>query len=153
MQFLGEAKSKEVRNSLPRLEKYDFNWENPPSGSPIYYWYYITQAYFQEGGAMWDAWNNKFSFGLVKSQDVINKEASGYVDHLGKPHAIGSWVSPSKGEHNGGNPVMDTILCTLMLEVYYRYLPTFMTTETNDENGPKEDIGEEDKDEIVIDFE
>ncbi len=128
MQILGEAKSKEVRNTLPMLQrKWAFNWDQPPAGSVVYYWYYITQAAFHEGGAAWAGWNKPFSHGLVKAQEVVGKEASGYVDHNGNPQEIGSWTSPSKSEHTGGNgKVMDTILCTLMLEVYYRYLPGFL---------------------------
>ena len=128
MQILGEGKSKEVRNTLPTLQqKWAFNWEQPPAGSVIYYWYYITQAAFHEGGAAWAGWNKPFSQGLVRAQEIVGKEASGYVDHMGNPQEIGSWTSPSKSEHNGGNgKVMDTILCTLMLEVYYRYLPGFL---------------------------
>jgi hypothetical protein len=127
MQFLGQAKAKEVRNSLPQIQKnFPFDWQNPKGGSPVYYWYYNTQACFQEGGAVWDSWNKQFQMPLANVQKVIGKEASGYVDHKGQPQAIGSWTSPGKSEHTGGNgEVMDTILCTLMLEVYYRYLPTF----------------------------
>ncbi len=127
MQFLGEAKSKEVRNTLPMIaQKFLFDWQNSNSGSPLYYWYYNTQAFFQEGGAVWDNWNKQFQTPLTNAQKVIGKDASGYVDHNGQPQEIGSWTSPSPNEHNGSNgEVMDTILCTLMLEVYYRYLPTF----------------------------
>jgi len=147
MQFLGESKSKEVRNALAGLNRWDFNWETPPAGSIIYYWYYITQAYFQEGGKMWDEWNKKFSYGLIKAQEIVSKTDSGYVDHKGQPQEIGSWKSPAKNEHTGGNEiVMDTILCTLMLEVYYRYLPTFQQI-------PDEEIKKEIKDDKDIQIE
>jgi len=146
MQFLGESKSKEVRSALAGLNRWDFNWETPPAGSVVYYWYYMTQAYFQEGGGMWETWNKKFSYGLIKVQEVIGKDASGYVDHKGQPQEIGSWTSPAKSEHNGGNPVMDTILCTLMLEVYYRYLPTFQQI-------PQDEIKKELKDDADIQIE
>jgi hypothetical protein len=127
LQFLGESKCKEVQNTLPMLQdKWAFNWEDPPNGSVVYYWYYITQAFFQEGGAMWDEWNKSFSPQLTKAQQVISKNESGYVDHKGISHETGFWVSPAAREHNGGNgEVMDTILCALQLTVYYRYLPTF----------------------------
>jgi hypothetical protein len=127
MQFLGQARSREVRGALPQMMKsFPFDWENPNGRSPVYYWYYNTQAAFQEGGAVWDSWNKQYQMPLTNAQKVIGKEASGYVDHKGQPQAIGSWNSPGKTELTGGNgEVMDTILCTLMLEVYYRYLPTF----------------------------
>ncbi len=126
LQFLGQGKSKEVRNALPMLQKnFAFNWETPPSGSVVYYWYYITQACFQEGGAIWDDWNKQFSPALVKVQKVIDKTQSGYVDNTGQPQDIGSWISPAASEHNGGNgEMMDTTLCALQLMVFYRYLPS-----------------------------
>lgn len=46
---------------------------------------------------------------------------------------------------------METILCTLMLEVYYRYLPTFMTVPQLDAEEVEEDIGGDEGD-IEIDF-
>jgi hypothetical protein len=104
----------------------------------------MTQAYFQEGGQTWDQWNKQFSAPLVAAQDVISKEESGYVDHEGTPHEIGSWTSPAARELTGGNgEVMDTILCTLMLEVYYRYLPTFQQVsdeEIEQELGDEQDL-------------
>ncbi len=144
MQFLGQAQSREVRNTLAGLHRWAFNWQKPPSGSIVYYWYYITQAYFQEGGKMWDDWNRSFSHEMVKVQQVISAEESGYKDHTGQPRSIGFWTSPAANEHTGGNgEVMDTILCTLMLEVYYRYLPTFQQIpqqEIQNELGDEEDL-------------
>ncbi len=149
MQILGESRSREVRNTLPMLQqKWAFNWEQPPAGSVVYYWYYITQAFFYEGGAAWEGWNQQFSHGLVKAQEVVGKEASGYVDHEGNPQEIGSWTSPAPREHNGGNgKVMDTILCTLMLEVYYRYLPGFLQVP---EAADQQVLGSDDDIEIEI---
>ena len=134
LQFLGDTKSAEYRNAMNGLAQWDFNWDERKSGSPVYYWYYVTQAQFQHGGDTWNSWNRKFSPTLVKKQNLISKEQSGYKDHTGEPRAIGSWNSPSPNEHTGGNKtVMDTILCTLQLEVYYRYLPTFQTIEIGKE--------------------
>jgi hypothetical protein len=147
LQFLGASNTRECRGGLNSLSKWEFNWENPRPGSFLYYMYYTTQARFQQGGAGWKSWNNQFSPSLVKHQDIIQKDASGYVDHIGQKRAIGSWISPAKKEHNGGNQVMDTILCTLMLEVYYRYLPTFMVVP---EDEVEEEIG--DDDDLEIEF-
>lgn len=125
MQLLGQPGSKEVRSTLPALSRrLAFNWEEPPSGSVLYYWYYVNQALFHDGGLNWLTWNKAFSNGLVKAQTISDKLASGYIDQNGEPQTIGFWVSPAQREHTGGNgEVMDTILCTLMLEVYYRHLP------------------------------
>ena len=151
LQFLGDAASKECQGGLAGLSDWEFNWETPRAGSFLYYMYYVTQAKFQQGGGSWTAWNNQFKPTLIKHQDVVGKAASGYVDHLGKPQEIGSWVSPAKREHTGGNPIMETILCTLMLEVYYRYLPTFMAVPQLDAEEVEEDIGGDEGD-IEIDF-
>jgi len=152
LQFLGHAKSKECRGGITGLKRATCSWHNIQPGwknSPLYYWYYISQAKFHEGGDTWKAWNKQFSPTLMKNQKVVPKEQSGYVDHLGKAHSIGSWISPGEKEHNGGNgEVMDTILCTLMLEVYYRYLPTFQPVKRGDD---EEDIGDE-EDELEIDI-
>ncbi len=147
LQFLGAAKSRECRGGISGLSDWTFDWENPRSGSFLYYMYYVTQAKFQEGGEAWKEWNKQFSPSLMKNQKVVAKEASGYVDHLGQPHAIGSWDSPATKEH--GEKVMETILCTLMLEVYYRYLPTFMVVPEGHE--AEEEIGGEDG-ELQIDI-
>jgi len=149
LQFLGASNTRECKGGLKGLSKWDFNWETPMKGSFLYYMYYTTQAKFQEGGASWKAWNKKFSPSLMKNQNIVQATASGYVDHTGVARAIGSWVSPAAKEHNGGNLIMDTILCTLMLEVYYRYLPTFLVVPV--EEHIEEDIGDDD-DDLEIDF-
>ncbi len=149
LQFLGKPNDPMIRKGFRNLEeKYAFNWEDPPRGSIVYYWYYNTQAYFQVGGQMWDNWNKQFSHGLVEQQEIQSKEESGYVDHKGRPQETGFWTSPAEREHNAGNDeVMDTMLCTLMLEVYYRYLPTFQQV-------PEEEIEEElgSEDDLVIEI-
>ncbi len=133
LQFLGEAQSREARLGLAGLNRWPFDWENPRGRSPVYWWYYNTQAFFQEGGGVWDQWNDVFSHVLVREQGVISAEESGYVDHTGTPRAIGYWDSPAESELTQGNGrVMDTILCALMLTVYYRYLPTFQRIETEE---------------------
>jgi len=126
LQFLGDGRSQEARLGLAGLSRWPFDWENPQGRSPVYYWYYNTQAYFQEGGSPWDRWNQQFSHGLLGVQQVLSREESGYVDHNGTPHETGFWDSPSESELTGGNGRgLDTVLCTLMLEVYYRNLRTF----------------------------
>ena len=80
----------------------------------LYAWYYHTQACFMAGGDAWTKWNRLF-------QDEI-------VNHQGPD---GFWPPNGGGDTGalGINPSIDgqvyrTALCTLMLEVFYRYLPT-----------------------------
>ncbi|MEM1295654.1 MAG: hypothetical protein AAGH89_09840, partial [Verrucomicrobiota bacterium] len=74
-----------------------------------YGWYYIMQAYFLKGGEDWRNWNEFAMPKILASQDE-----SGFFK--------------VNGGHGPKDPVTATIyhtcLCTLMLEVYYRYLPT-----------------------------
>jgi hypothetical protein len=134
MQFLGAAKTPECKKGIQYLKGLGLmGWEkaNWMGGSPIYYWYYITQSIFQEdaerSGQWWKQWNNQMQKTLVKNQQ-IEKDAYSYTD---SQFDIGHWDSPSEKEHKGGE-IQVTTLCTLMLEVYYRYLPTFK---------PPEDMG------------
>ena len=138
MQLLGQANSKEVKNALNYLSgcTYSFDdWENQPykGGSPVYYWYYITQAKFHAGGSTWTSWNKQFSPELQKQQKIMEKAIA---DPDGIMQDVGWWESPSESEHHAGGEdagrVQDTCLCALQLMVYYRYLPTFKTPEAVD---------------------
>ena len=150
MQLLGEAKSKEVQGGLKTLERTTFNWDPEGGGfqNKNYFWYYTTQAKFHAGGATWNNWNRLFSPVLVKNQTVIPKAQSGYVDHKGVPKDIGWWDMTEKLSGHTDGPVMNTCLAALQLQVYYRYLPTFMTP--TDSDLAKEDFAEDDG-EIEID--
>ena len=130
MQLLGAPKAPEVLNTMKFLDTCTFSFATPDqqpygAGSQIYYWYYITQAKFQHSPETFAAWNKLFSPELCKQQ-MIERNAIEGPD--GKMVDIGHWESPCKGEHTGGI-VQDTCLCTLMLEVYYRYLPSFKKIE------------------------
>ena len=87
-------------------------------------------------------WNKMFANSLVKNQ-VIMKGAGldgkdiGYWDDVGKLKEC--------------NLVYNTTLCTLMLEVYYRYLPSYKAPKAREVEGEegeegKEPSGEEKKD-------
>lgn len=127
MQLLGAAKSPEVTGGLATLEKSTVIWGEGGVHNSNYYWYYITQAKFHAGGDVWNRWNKMFSPVLVKNQTVLPKEQSGYVDHTGAPRDIGMWEMPKNIAGHSDGVVMDTCLAALQLQVYYRYLPTFMT--------------------------
>ncbi len=166
MQLLGEYNASEVKQTIRFLENctFDFEkwddensqpWRSGDNPSPVYYWYYITQAMFQEGGAAFNRWNKMFLPELIKRQNVIKAEESGYQDTTGKYRDIGYWDSPSQNEsfqgNNGGiqckrfengkevagttslaRREMDTCLCALQLMVYYRFLPTSQAVNTED---------------------
>jgi hypothetical protein len=79
--------------------------------STTYLWYYATLAYFQNGGEEWDRWN-----AALKEQLLAHQERDGA--------AAGSWRPADRWSTSGGR-VYQTAICTLTLEVYYRYLPMY----------------------------
>ncbi len=69
----------------------------------LYSWYYYSQIFFQNGGEEWQYWNDTAQPEILKNQ---SKD--------------GSWSHSSAMA--GGDKIQATAFCTLMLEVYYRYL-------------------------------
>lgn len=88
--------------------------QRPPAADSqinTYYWYYATLALFQQQGDAWQDWNARLTATLLKSQRSNGP-------------AAGSWDPEGEWADTGGR-VYQTALCTLMLEVYYRYLPMY----------------------------
>jgi len=124
LQFLGDGDGTAVRSMLGTMKNYSFDWARTEGGwqkSPLYAWYYVTQAKFQAAAPKpaanrtWQRWNKMMTTTLLREQ-----------------HEDGSWGFPAKSiegkQHVQGTknkPVYSTTLCCLMLEVYYRYLPTY----------------------------
>ncbi len=79
----------------------------------LYAWYYYTQACLMFGGSAWTKWNHWFQDEIC---DVQNTDGSWPVPG-GK--SIGIQSSASKA-----GQVYRTTLCILMLEVFYRYMPS-----------------------------
>lgn len=105
-----------ARLGLKQLSEADVDWGRPQGRRPLYYWYYVTQALFYAGGDAWARWDPAFANELVANQ------ACEVSPTPGEP-AMGYWNSPAASENHGR--VYSTTLCTLMLEVYYRYLPSY----------------------------
>jgi hypothetical protein len=79
----------------------------------LYAWYYHTQACLMFGGSAWTKWNRWFQDEIVTVQNTDGSwPAPG-----GKGHG------PQSGNSKSGQ-VYRTSLCILMLEVFYRYMPT-----------------------------
>ncbi len=95
----------ETQKAFEGMNKYHLGKGNVHA----YGWYYIMQAYFLKGGEDWKNWNEFAMPKILASQDE-----SGFFK--------------VNGGHGPKDPVTaaiyHTCLCTLMLEVYYRYLPT-----------------------------
>jgi hypothetical protein len=106
LQLLGQPVSLPVRLGLKAMREVAFDWL-PDAKPSLYGYYYITQAKFQQDNkAVWQDWNVQMQRALLAHQ-----------------HPDGHWEN---GDYDQGSHVYTTTLCTLMLEVYYRYLPTFV---------------------------
>ncbi len=118
LQFIGAGDSKEARGGLRNMNDYKCVFEKGNEGSS-YMWYYVTQALFQAGGSYWTAWNRMFREEIVRYQ-----KADGAWPVPGPPGG-----PPATGWRQVTNPkdqaVYHTTLLCMMLEVYYRFLPTF----------------------------
>ncbi|MEO6739989.1 MAG: FHA domain-containing protein [Chthoniobacteraceae bacterium] len=79
----------------------------------LYAWYYHTQACLMFGGEAWTKWNGWFQDEIC---DVQNPDGSW-------PIPGGDAIGPQNGDTLTG-AVYRTSLCVLMLEVFYRYMPT-----------------------------
>jgi len=84
-----------------------------PIPADIYYNYYGTQVMKQVGGPRWEQWNQKMLKFILPTQ-----EKSG--------HMAGSWME-GKDSHSGenGGRLYITAMSTMILEVYYRYMPLY----------------------------
>jgi hypothetical protein len=85
------------------------------SDQSSYFWYYGTLALFQHQGEHWQRWNKSLTEQLLANQQTEGHEA-------------GSWNPVDNWAKIGGR-VYQTALCTLCLEVYYRYLPMYAAVE------------------------
>jgi hypothetical protein len=111
LQFLDKPNAPQVRAGLRVLKEVPFEWKS--DRQPVYGYYYVTQARFHQATpAAWQAWNSQMQSVLLKHQKTD-----------------GHWEG---GDYDQGSHVYTTTLCTLMLEVYYRYLPTFEKVQEKD---------------------
>lgn len=87
---------------------------NLPDGNVrnSYYWYYGTLAMHNLPGPEWDLWNRRMRRILIDSQVRYGC-------------AAGSWSPQGHSHCDPGGRILVTSLCTLTLEVYYRYLPLY----------------------------
>jgi len=82
-----------------------------PSKTDMYFNYYATLVLNHREGSEWERWNLQLREYLIGTQ-----ERSG--------HPAGSWFFADRHGSVGGR-LYTTALCTMMLEVYYRYLPLY----------------------------
>jgi hypothetical protein len=120
----------QVERQSPGLARgVEYLMANPPdeqNARNIYYWYYATQVLHNLADDDWEAWNRKMQAILVRTQA---REGC----------ATGSW-DPDRPVRDAWGPqggrVMMTSLSALILEVYYRYPPVYVS-ETAVTNPPR----------------
>ncbi len=115
--FWRGEKEKSVRDGIKFILE-DTEKDNPVeykgAKANLYAWYYNTQACLMFGGQAWSKWNHWF-----QDQITDNQSPDGSWPKTGNPKNIGGFET---GEGTG--QVYRTTMCVLMLEVYYRYMPT-----------------------------
>ncbi len=99
----------------------------------IYYWYYATQMLHNMQNKAWKQWNTRVRDGLVAMQIT------------GDGCDRGSWSPltpvPDRWGLVGGR-LFQTSLSVLTLEVYYRFLPLYRTTEPIEPTKPTATAGD-----------
>ena len=104
-----QEKRETLQKAMQHILKNNLAMDYNSGDANLYSWYYDAQALFNYGGSFWTAWNRKMEPMLLDSQ-----------------LADGSWPKEGSGKTSsrGGKDaeVYRTTLCTLMLEVYYRYV-------------------------------
>ena len=105
---VGKA-NKGIRFLEEELDKDPLDWKK---NANLYCWYYNTQAFFQKGGKEWEGWNKQCREQILKHQNPDGSYAG----------ETPSFPTASSSAAGADADIYRTCLCTLMLEVYYRYL-------------------------------
>jgi hypothetical protein len=106
-QMWDKGKSSPVSKGERAISK-NLEFEYSKESGNLYRHYYESQAMMQRGGDDWKKYNDMFRDQVLKNQNPD-----------------GSWKpAGSKKPGATGAPIYNTCLCTLMLEVYYRFLST-----------------------------
>lgn len=108
LQTLAKGKTAAIKKSMKFLTDFltaePLDWEK---NCNLYCWYYYTQAFFQQGGADWKFYNEQFLPQILKAQQPDGSFKRGRAN----------WPSGDAADE-----IYRQTLCTLQLEVYYRYL-------------------------------
>jgi len=110
LQTLGKGKTSVIDKGIKFLRAFTtaepLDWNK---NCNLYCWYYYTQAFFQKGGDDWKFYNEQLLPQLLNNQAPDGSWKTERSNNIG-----------SAGNMEGG--IYKATLCTLQLEVYYRYL-------------------------------
>jgi hypothetical protein len=113
LQTLGSTKTASVKKGLRFLTEFltaePLDWNK---NANLYSWYYMTQCYFQQGDADWQFYNAQFL------PQLLGNQQPGGDWRTERPNSTVASTSSAGADRD----VYRQTLCTLMLEVYYRYL-------------------------------
>ena len=116
----GKDKSAEMRKTVEFMTDYFeekkryFRYDESEGNDPgLYGSYYINQVAFMRGGNFWRKWNKSLQDELLVAQNADGSYRN--ESHPSNAHS-------SRGAGADAD-IFRVCLCTLMLEVYYRYLP------------------------------
>ncbi len=108
LQTLAKNKTTAVKKGIRFLRDFltaePLDWER---NCNLYCWYYYTQAFFQQGGDDWKFYNAQFL------PQVLSAQLADGSFKRGRPN----WPAG-----DAADAIYRQCLCTLQLEVYYRYL-------------------------------
>jgi hypothetical protein len=125
MYLLNSRTSSPARRASKLIENVKTpNW-NSRIQFPLYRYYYQTQALFQTErgrGKKWEAWNES----LKKTLLAVQRSDGSW----GVPSSENTFRVRNKQDLN----IYSTSLCSLMLQVYYRYLPSYSIAENNEKS-------------------
>lgn len=119
---MAEKQIEMLLKELPKIDERNrpesTGWHNE------YYWYYGTMAMFNVGGEPWKRWNESLRSTVMEHQErpVSRKGKHG--------HAYGSWPAFGRGWGEwgrSGGRIYSTAINTLTLEIYYRYVPAYLS--------------------------
>jgi len=130
LQLLGEGHCGEVRQTLPVALNAETRFRLANANS-TYAWYYITQAMFHAGGQWWADWNAR-----LRDQIVENQHEEGWWPMPGA--ALWQDNMTARKVTGKDGKVFHTALSCMILEVYYRFLPTYgITSSVAQHDAPK----------------
>lgn len=110
----GRSQVSKAADYVREKSKFQYNTQF----SDLYGHYYESQAMMQRGGEDWAQYNKMF-----RDQLLENQESDGSWKRPGGGQPIRA-VAARYADENDDGRLYRTALCTLMLEVYYRFLST-----------------------------
>ena len=119
LQVCGSGSDSTARRGLDWMLKntnQPFNWKANNTSSNLYQHYYGVQAAMNRGGDVWKAYNRAFRDSTLGAQA---SDGSFMPNGFGGPGGV---VQTSQNRH-ANDRIYRQCLATLMLEVYYRFLP------------------------------